>query len=68
MVFRVFEQYIDKRVVVTQKDGFRKFGIFLYSDELFIYLKFNNSDIPVSIAISEIKGVAEDQKADGVSR
>lgn len=67
MVFRVFEQYKNRRVVVTQKDGFRKFGMFLSSDKLFIYLKFNDSDIPVSIAISEIKSIAKDQKIHEVS-
>lgn len=62
----MFDQYLNKHVVVIQKDGFRKFGVFIASDYIFIYLKFKDG-FPHGIAISEIKDIAEDTKQFEVS-
>ena len=58
------ESLFEKEVVVTQKDGFIKSGVFVGYDEHFIFLEFNDRS-KVAISRDSIISIKVQEDKDG---
>ena len=61
----LFDEYVNKKIVIILRNGFRKFGTLLACDGEFVSLSFNDGSTQF-IARREINELFLDKKTDGV--